>query len=158
DQTGPLSVYGQSKLAGEQLVLAASRRHTVVRSAWLFGTDGANLAATMLRLSAERREVQVVDDQIGCPTWTGHLPPALLGLLARGAAGLVRLGGWGGVSWTGFAREIFRQSDVACDVQAVGSAQMTRPAPRPAWSALETERQDVLPLPPWEDGLAGYLA
>ena len=158
DPTGPRSVYGQTKLAGERRVLGASARHTVARSAWLFGTDGHNFAQTMLTLASQRDAVQVVDDQIGCPTWTGHLAPALLGLLEREVSGLVHLAGGGRVSWNGFAREIFRQAEVACEVQAIGTAEMPRPAPRPAWSALESEREDVLPLPPWQDGLAGYLA
>ncbi len=158
DPTGPRSVYGQSKLAGEQQVLAASPRHTVARSAWLFGVGGANFAETMLRLAAERDAVQVVTDQVGCPTWTGHLAPALLGLIEREVAGLVHLAGAGHVSWNGFAKEIFRQAEVDCRVEAATTAQMPRPAPRPAWSVLESERDDVLPLPPWQDGLAGYLA
>jgi dTDP-4-dehydrorhamnose reductase len=158
DPTGPRSVYGQSKLAGEQQVLGACTRHTVARSAWLFGTDGGNFVRTMLTLGGERETVQVVDDQVGCPTWTGHLAPALLGLLEREVGGLVHLAGGGRVSWNGFAREIFRQAEVACEVQAISTADMPRPAPRPAWSALESQRDDVLPLPPWQDGLAGYLA
>jgi dTDP-4-dehydrorhamnose reductase len=158
DPTGPRSVYGQSKLAGEQQVLAASPAHTVVRSAWLFGVGGRNFAETMLRLAAEREAVQVVSDQVGCPTWTGHLAPALLGLIDRGVAGLVHLAGAGRVSWNGFAVEIFRQAEVDCRVEDATSAQMARPAPRPAWSVLESQREDVLPLPPWQDGLAGYLA
>lgn len=158
DPTGPRSVYGESKLAGERQVLAASPRHVVARSSWLFGTDGPNFAATMLRLADEREAVQVVTDQVGCPTWTGHLAPALLGLLERGVTGLVHLAGTGHVSWNGFAREIFRQAEVSCRVEDATSEQMARPAPRPAWSALESERDDVIPLPPWQDGLAGYLA
>jgi dTDP-4-dehydrorhamnose reductase len=158
DPTGPRSVYGQSKLAGEHQVLAASPRHTVARSAWVFGTGGRNFAETMLRLAGEREAVQVVSDQVGCPTWTGHLAPALLGLLERDVAGLVHLAGSGHVSWNGFAREIFRQAELACRVEPATTAQMARPAPRPAWSVLESERDDVLPLPPWQDGLAGYLA
>jgi dTDP-4-dehydrorhamnose reductase len=158
DPTAPRSVYGASKLAGEQQVLAASPRHTVVRSSWLFGLGGRNFAETMLRLAGEREEVQVVTDQVGCPTWTGHLAPALLGLIEREVSGLVHLAGGGHVSWNGFAREIFRQAELACRVEAASSAQMARPAPRPAWSALESERDDVLALPPWQDGLAGYLA
>ena len=158
DPTGPRSVYGQSKLAGEQQVLAASPAHTVVRSAWLFGIGGANFAATMLRLAGERDAVQVVTDQVGCPTWTGHLAPALLGLLERGVAGLVHLAGSGRVSWNAYAVEIFRQAEVDCRVEEATTAQMKRPAPRPAWSALESERDDVLQLPPWQNGLAGYLA
>jgi dTDP-4-dehydrorhamnose reductase len=158
DPTGPRSVYGESKLEGERHVLAASPRHTVVRSSWLFGVDGRNFAATMIALAAEREAVQVVTDQVGCPTWTGHLAPALLGLLEREVAGLVHLAGTGVVSWNGFAKEIFRQAELECRVEEATSAQMARPAPRPAWSALESERADVLPLPPWQDGLAGYLA
>jgi len=158
DPTGPRSVYGQSKLAGEQQVLAASPAHTVVRSAWLFGIGGANFAATMLRLAGERDAVQVVTDQVGCPTWTGHLAPALLGLLERGVAGLVHLAGSGRVSWNAYAVEIFRQAEVDCTVEQATTDQLARPAPRPVWSVLESRRDDVLPLPPWQDGLAGYLA
>ena len=139
-------------------MLAASARHAVVRSSWLFGVGGSNFVATMLRLAGEREAVQVVTDQVGCPTWTGHLAPALLGLVEREVAGLVHLAGAGQVSWNGFAREIFRQAEVACRVEPATTAQMARPAPRPAWSALESEREDVVPMPDWRDGLAGYLA
>jgi dTDP-4-dehydrorhamnose reductase len=158
DPTGPRSVYGQTKLAGELQVLAASPRHAVVRSSWLFGLDGHNFVATMLRLAGEREAVQVVTDQVGCPTWTGHLAPALVGLIEREIAGLVHLAGAGRVSWNGFAREIFRQAEVLCRVEPATTAQMARPAPRPSWSALESERDDVVPMPDWRDGLAGYLA
>ncbi|HEY2141302.1 MAG TPA: dTDP-4-dehydrorhamnose reductase [Solirubrobacteraceae bacterium] len=159
DPTGPRSVYGETKLAGEREVLAASARHAVVRSSWLFGVDGANFVQTMLRLAGERESVQVVDDQVGCPTWTGHLAPALVGLIEREVGGLVHLAGAGHVSWNGFAREVFRQAEVDCRVEPATTAQMARPAPRPAWSALASEREDALiPLPPWQDGLAGYLA
>jgi dTDP-4-dehydrorhamnose reductase len=170
DPTGPRTAYGQTKLEGEREVLAASPRHTVVRSAWLFGVGGRNFAETMLALAAQRRaepsgatsgsghSVQVVTDQVGCPTWTGHLAPALIGLLERGVSGLVHLVGAGHASWNGFAREIFRQAEVDCRVEDASTEQMARPAPRPAWSVLESERDDVIPLPPWQDGLAGYLA
>lgn len=158
DPPAPVSVYGGTKLEGEREVLGASPRHTVVRSSWLFGTGGRNFAATMLALAAERDEVAVVSDQVGCPTWTGHLAPALLGLLERRVSGLAHLAGAGRVSWHGFAVEIFRQAERACVVREATSAEMARPAPRPPWSALESEREEVLPLPPWQDGLAGYLA
>ncbi|HEY3759425.1 MAG TPA: dTDP-4-dehydrorhamnose reductase [Solirubrobacteraceae bacterium] len=158
DSTGPRSVYGQSKLAGEQQVLAASRRHTVVRTAWLYGVHGRNFVDTMLRLADEREAVQVVDDQTGSPTWSGHLAPAVMGLLERDVAGLVHLTGGGAVSWNGFAKEIFRQAERDCRVDTATSAQMARPAERPAWSVLESERAEVVPMPDWRDGLAGYLA
>jgi len=158
DPTGPRSVYGQTKLMGEREALGASARHCVVRSSWLFGIGGRNFADTMLTLAAEREAVQVVTDQLGCPTWTGHLAPALLGLIERQVTGVVHLAGTGVVSWNGFAAEIFRQAEVSCRVEETTSEQLARPAPRPAWSALETERDDVLPLPPWQDGVGGYLA
>jgi dTDP-4-dehydrorhamnose reductase len=158
DRTGPRSAYGESKLEGERRVLAASRRHAVVRSSWLFGIGGRNFAETMLSLAAEREAVRVVSDQIGCPTWTGHLAPALLGLIERDVAGLVHLAGGGRTSWNGFAAEIFRQAELACRVEEATSVEMARLAPRPAFSALESEREDVLALPPWQDGLGGYLA
>jgi dTDP-4-dehydrorhamnose reductase len=158
DATGPRSVYGSTKLDGERQVLAASPRHIVVRTAWLYGIDGPNFVETMLRLAGERPAVQVVTDQIGSPTWSGHLAPAILGLLERGLSGLVHLTGGGEVSWNGFATEIFRQVEVDCRVEPASSEQMARPAPRPAWSALASERDDVLAMPDWRDGLAGYLA
>ncbi len=158
DPTGPVSVYGSTKLEGEQQVLAASPRHTVVRTAWLYGIGGPNFVETMLRLAGERDAVQVVTDQIGSPTWSGHLAPALLGMLEREVSGLVHLTGSGETSWNGFAQEIFRQAEVQCAVEPASSEEMARPAPRPAWSALESEREDVLPMPDWRDGLAGYLA
>jgi dTDP-4-dehydrorhamnose reductase len=158
DPTGPRSVYGQSKLEGEQQVLAASARHTVVRTAWLYGLHGRNFVDTMLRLAQEREAVEVVDDQVGSPTWSGHLAPALLGLLEREVSGLVHLTGAGAVSWNGFAQEIFRQAERDCRANPISSEQMARAAARPAWSVLESERRDVLPMPDWRDGLAGYLA
>jgi dTDP-4-dehydrorhamnose reductase len=82
----------------------------------------------------------------------------VLGLLEREIRGVVHLAGGGEVSWSGFASEIFRQAELECAVQSVSSAQMARPAPRPAWSALQSERADVLPMPDWREGLAGYLA
>jgi dTDP-4-dehydrorhamnose reductase len=158
DPTGPRSVYGATKLEGEAAVLRASPRNTVVRTAWLYGIDGRNFVDTMLRLAGERDSVEVVTDQVGSPTWAGHLAPALLGLLEREVTGLVHLTGGGHVSWNGFAREIFRQAELDCRVEPTSSDRFERPARRPAWSALESERDEVLPLPPWQDGLAGYLA
>jgi dTDP-4-dehydrorhamnose reductase len=158
DPTAPRSVYGESKLAGERLVLGASAQHTVARTSWLFGAGGRNFADTMIALAAEHATVEVVTDQVGCPTWTGHLAPALLGLIERGVSGLVHLAGAGHVSWHGFACEIFRQAEVECQVREIATAQTTRAASRPAWSVLESERDDVIPLPPWQDGLAGFLA
>jgi dTDP-4-dehydrorhamnose reductase len=158
DPTGPRSVYGKTKLAGEREVLAASPRHTVVRTAWLYGVDGPNFVETMLRLASERDAVQVVTDQIGCPTWSGHLAAAAIGLIEREVSGLVHQAGGGRASWNEFAVEIFRQAEVDCRVEGCTTADMPRPAPRPAWSVMESERDEVIPMPDWRDGLSRYLA
>ncbi|HEY5196960.1 MAG TPA: dTDP-4-dehydrorhamnose reductase [Solirubrobacteraceae bacterium] len=164
DAVGPCSAYGRTKLAGELDVLAAGGGHAVVRSSWLFGSGGRNFAATMLRLAGDGRDtVSVVTDQVGCPTFTGHLGDALVELAERLAgdgdsAGIHHVAGSGRCSWNAFAAEIFAQAGVDCRVLPATSAEMARPAPRPAWSVLGTERPDAVVLPAWEDGLAAYLA
>ena len=158
DPTGPRSAYGASKLAGEREVAAAGGSHAIARSSWLFGARGRNFAATMLALAAERDEVRVVTDQVGCPTYTGHLAAALLELAGSEQDGVVHLAGEGRCSWHDFAVEIFRQAGVECRVLPCTTAEMPRPAPRPAFSALASERGAPAPLPRWEDGLAAFLA
>src|SRR5829696_5983762 len=106
DPTGPRSAYGRSKLAGEHAVAAAGD-HAIVRSAWLFGVHGKNFVATMLRLAEDRDEVNVVDDQIGCPTFTGHLAPALVEIAERRLTGVLHVAGRGACSWCELARATF---------------------------------------------------
>lgn len=158
DEPAPLNVYGESKLRGERLVLAASDEHLVVRTSWLFGAGGVSFVSRMLQLASQRRELQVVDDQVGCPTWTGHLAPALIDLLQRRLSGLVHLCGSGHVSWHRFAQEIFEQANCPCRLHAIRSDALPRPARRPAFSALQSERADVVALPDWREGLACHLA
>jgi len=158
DSTGPRSAYGATKLAGEEAVSAAGGSHAIVRSSWLFGAGGRNFVATMLALGAERDEVKVVDDQIGRPTYTGHLAGALLDLAAGDAQGIFHVAGGGEpCSWHDFTVEIFRQAGVDCRVTPCTTDEMPRPAPRPAYSALASERPETPALPPWQTGLAGYL-
>jgi len=158
DATGPRSVYGASKLEGEKLVAKCGGSYAIARSSWLFGVGGHNFAATMLRLAAERDELTVVEDQIGCPTATAHLAPALLELARSDAQGVFHVAGGGTpVSWNAFAAEIFRQAGVGTRVLPCATAEMPRPAPRPAFSALASERPEAPVLPPWQDGLADYL-
>jgi dTDP-4-dehydrorhamnose reductase len=157
DEPAPLSAYGRSKLAGERAVAAAGGRHAIVRSSWLFGAGGSNFVETMLGLAAERDSVQVVTDQVGCPTWTGHLAPALVALAAGGAEGLFHVAGAGAASWNAFAAEIFRAAGVACRAEPTTTEEFPRPARRPAWSVLASERRDAPRLPPWQEGLAAYL-
>jgi len=158
DPVAPLGAYGRTKLEGERRVAEELPSAAIARSAWLFGTAGRNFVDTMLRLAADRGEVTVVDDQVGCPTWTGHLAPALLALAAAPSlAGVFHVAGAGQCSWHDFALEIFAQAGVECRVHRGSSADLDRAAPRPAWSVLGTER-DGPQLPDWTEGLAGFLA
>jgi dTDP-4-dehydrorhamnose reductase len=159
DQTNPLSAYGRSKLAGEQATAAANPRHFVARSSWLFGAHGRNFVQTMLGLGQELEEVVVVRDQVGCPTYTGHLAEALVRLADTHAYGVHHVAGRGHCSWYEFAQEIFRQAGVRCRVLSCTTEEAGRPAPRPAFAPLETEFEGkAVRLPPWQQGLAGYLA
>lgn len=158
DPPAPMSAYGRTKLAGEQAVAGAHPDAAIVRSSWLFGVGGRNFCQTMLRLAADRDEVTVVDDQVGCPTWTGHLAPALVELAARRAAGVWHVAGGGECSWYELAIEVFAQAGEPCRVKRGSSADLRRPAPRPASSVLRSERSDAPVLAPWREGVAGYLA
>jgi dTDP-4-dehydrorhamnose reductase len=158
DPTGPIGAYGRSKLAGERAVLAAGGDALVVRSSWLFGRHGHNFVATMLRVGAERDAVTVVDDQVGCPTWTGHLALGLLDAAERRLTGVLHLAGAGACSWFELAQATFAAAGIECEVHPQSTAELGRPAPRPANSVLRSARTGVPVLPDWREGLAGYLA
>jgi dTDP-4-dehydrorhamnose reductase len=159
DPVNPVSAYGRTKLAGERAVAdAAPERHTTVRSSWLFGAGGPCFPATILRLAAERDELNVVEDQVGCPTFTRHLAPALVRIAERRPVGILHLAGDGSCSWYEFAREIVARAGLRCEVKPCSTAQMPRPATRPAYSVLRSRRGDAAPvLPQWRQGLAEYM-
>jgi len=159
DATGPLSAYGRSKLAGELAVAeAAPDMHTIVRSSWLFGAGGNCFPKTILRLASERPELTVVEDQVGCPTFTGHLGSVLVELACeRRVAGLLHLAGGGECSWYELAHEIVARADLACEIKPGITADLARPAPRPAYSVLRSERSAAPVLPDWQIGLAAYM-
>jgi dTDP-4-dehydrorhamnose reductase len=120
---------------------------------------GKNFVETMLRLGAELGELKVVHDQIGCPTWTGHLAEALVELAGRDETGVFHAAGGGTCSWYEFAVEIFRQAGMDdVSVTPVTTAEFPRPAPRPAYSVLASERPGAPRLPDWREGLRAYLA
>ena len=158
DPTNPINAYGRSKLAGEHAVAQANARHFVVRTSWLFGAGGRNFVETMLGLASDRGHVLVVRDQVGCPTYTGHLAEALVRLVDGESHGIHHIAGGGECSWYEFANEIFQQAGVDCRAMSCTSEEFPRPAPRPAYSVLRTERDYGLELPPWQEGLAGYLS
>lgn len=162
DPTGPRSVYGRSKLSGEQQVLAAGlERAFVVRTAWVFGPGGKNFPAAILARARQGGPLRVVDDQRGCPTMTHDLADALLDLAASDApGGLFHATNDGACDWHEFAEEICRQAGLEVAVERMASTELQRPAPRPAWSVLDCERLAALRgrrLPPWRDALRRYL-
>jgi dTDP-4-dehydrorhamnose reductase len=154
--TAPLQEYGRTKLAGELALAAANPDHLIVRSSWLFGAGGPNFVETMLRLGDERDELRVVDDQVGCPTFTGHLAGALAELARGDLRGVLHVAGGGSCSWFGFASAIFRRSGADIRLEPCTTAEFPRPARRPAFSVLASER-GAPRLPAWEEGLDAYL-
>ncbi len=158
DQPAPLSAYGRTTLAGEEATAAANKRHFIVRSAWLFGVGGPNFVETMLRLAADHGEVLVVRDQVGSPTYTWHLAYGIVRLIEGVEYGIHHMAAAGQCSWYEFAREIFDQAKVECKVLSATTEMLGRPAPRPPYSALTSQREHAIRLPSWQDGLAGYLS
>jgi dTDP-4-dehydrorhamnose reductase len=158
DAARPLSAYGRSKHNGELAVASeAPHAHTVVRSSWLFGAGGVCFPETILRLAQERDELTVVDDQIGCPTFTGHLAPALVELAGgRRVPGTLHVAAAGQCSWFEFAAAIVAAAGVGAAVTPCRTADMQRPATRPAYSVLHTER-GAPRLPEWREGLEAFL-
>jgi len=154
DAPNPQSVYGRTKLHGEA---AAGEDAWIVRSSWLYGWTGTNFVRTMLRLGAERDEVSVVADQVGCPTYVGHLAEATRELLDR-PQGVWHLAADGECTWAEFARAIFEEASLSCAVNEITTEDLGRPAPRPAYSVLRSEREGAPPLPHWREGLRACLA
>jgi dTDP-4-dehydrorhamnose reductase len=151
DETAPLSAYGRTKLEGEREV----RDGWIVRSSWLFGWTSTNFVRTMLALGRERDEVSVVDDQVGSPTYVGHLAEATRDFLSR-PYGVYHLAADGSCSWAEFAEAIFEEAGVRCRVRRVSSAEFPRPARRPAYSVLRNEGHSPR-LPHWREGLRAVL-
>jgi dTDP-4-dehydrorhamnose reductase len=165
DETGPLSVYGHTKLAGEMMVLSAMPDAHIVRTAWLYqGADGGDFAAVMRRLAAGDGEVEVVADQVGSPTYVGDLVDALLQIADDGSIRepVLHAANDGAVSRFEQAQAVFEA--VGADpqrVRPVGTDRHPRPAPRPAYSALSARRSaeaGLTPLRPWREALTAALA
>jgi dTDP-4-dehydrorhamnose reductase len=160
DLTGPLSVYGASKLAGEEYA-RLNPDHLVVRTQWLYGVHGKNFVETMLRLATEKQELAVVDDQIGSPTWTMDLSRAIRALLEKGCRGTYHAANAGTCSWNEFARAIFAEAGLSVTVNPMSTAELGRPAPRPLYSVLDCgklARDTGFQPQPWREALRQYLA
>lgn len=161
DDTGPRTVYGTSKLAGEQAVRAHCPDHLILRTAWLYGPGGPSFVHTMLRLGAQAGPpLTVVDDQAGNPTSTTAVVEATMRLLDHGVTGTVHLSCEGETSWHGFALAIILRAGLTRAVVPCTTAQFPRPAPRPANSRLDKRvlRLHALPpMPAWQDSLDRFL-
>jgi dTDP-4-dehydrorhamnose reductase len=153
DEPRPQSVYGRTKLAAEREVGDG----WIVRSSWLFGSTGRNFVRTMLELGASRDEVSVVDDQRGSPTYVGHLAEATASLLEL-PGGVWHAAADGDCTWAELASAIFEEAGLACRVRPITTAELGRPAPRPAYSVLRSERPGAPRLPHWREGLRECLA
>jgi dTDP-4-dehydrorhamnose reductase len=152
DEPKPLSVYGRTKLEGEREVRAG----WTVRTSWLFGWTGRNFVKTMLEVARCEAAVRVVNDQRGCPTYVGHLAPAMRQLLQH-PYGLYHLAADGDCTWAEFAEAIFAEAGIRCRVIPIASAQLRRRAARPSYSVLRSERGETLRLPHWRTGLRACL-
>lgn len=168
DPTGPATVYGHTKLAGEQAVLAATEHAWVVRTAWVYGETGGNFVKTISRLEGERATLSVVDDQRGTPTWSYDLAEGLLDLARHIANGrppaerVLHRTGAGDTTWFGLARAVFEE--LGADAERVlpcTTAEFPRPAPRPAYSVLSDRTwlaAGLVPALPWRTALTRFFA
>jgi dTDP-4-dehydrorhamnose reductase len=173
DATGPLSVYGRTKLEGEQLIAAHCQKHLIFRTSWVYAARGGNFAKTMLRLAKERERLTVIDDQFGAPTGaelladvTAHAIRDTLRDPAK--AGLYHLAAGGETTWHGYARFVLEQAEAAgmalkagpAAVDAVPTSAFPTPAMRPRNSRLSTIKLRSafgLSLPHWQTGVARML-
>ncbi len=165
DLPGPLNVYGRSKLAGDQALLASGARALILRVGWVYGLRGRNFLISMRRLMSERESLRVVDDQVGSPTWSrliGEASAAVLAQLlyggrdARTLSGIYHLSPAGQTSWAGFAEEIRRLGGYDCQIEPIPSSGYPTVAVRPANSRLDAtkiERAFGIVLPHWREGL-----
>jgi dTDP-4-dehydrorhamnose reductase len=160
DSTAPLNTYGFSKVLGERYVFALSHRYYLLRTSWLFGLSGDNFVEKILRLSRERSELQMVEDQVGSPTYTADLARLVGDLIKTRCFGVYHATNPGYTSWYGFAREIAALNYLNVKIQPAKSADMNGAATRPANSRLDPfplkETLGYL-LPPWQDALSRYM-
>jgi dTDP-4-dehydrorhamnose reductase len=161
DPVDPISEYGRSKAAGEALVRETTRRHSIVRTAWVCGARGNNFVRTMLRVGKEHGVARVVDDQWGSPTFTRDLAQSLREIADRGAYGTWNRTGRGSCTWFDLAKATYEDAGVEVELSRMPSGELDRPAPRPAWSVLSdqhAEASGLTPLPPWRASLRELLA
>jgi len=152
----PLSAYGASKLAGEREVANYQPQHYIVRTAWLYHTEGRNFPKTMLSL-AGRDSVNVVSDRVGCPTFAPHLATAILKVIRTDLFGLHHMASQGQASWYDLTKELYQASGIQTQVKPVPATQFPQAATRPDYSVMTTLRPEELKLPHWKTGLQEFV-
>ena len=153
DKTAPLNNYGLTKWEGEEAVRKYCKKHYITRTSWLYGIHGKNFVETMISL-ADRPEVKVVDDQVGCPTWTVELSNGIIKLLGEQAPfGTYHVCGSGKTSWYGFAKKMFELSGLKVNLNPCTTEEFPRPAKRPSYSVMDNHGI----CRNWEDALADYI-
>jgi dTDP-4-dehydrorhamnose reductase len=159
DARNPRSVYGRTKAEAEIRLLELMPDCCIARTSWLFGTGGKCFPDTILKLAASRPALDVVDDQRGSPTYAVDLARAIIQLCRRNAGGIVHVTNAGDCTWFEFAKKIIESAGLSTIVRPVSTAQMARPAPRPAYSVLSPDRLRALgvDMPSWRDALRRYL-
>ncbi len=160
DSPNPINAYGRTKLLGERYVQWLLVKFYLVRTSWLFGLHGANFIETMLNLAGKQKQVSVVNDQKGCPTWTRHLAEAVVSLVESGRYGLYHATNSGPTTWFEYAREIFRLAGTDTDVRPITSDQFPTAAIRPRNSVLDPfPLPEVIgrEMPPWQEAVRRYL-
>ena len=158
--TGPRTVYGQSKLAGEEAVRSKEGSWLIARTSWLYGKGGTNFVDSMIRLGKTRDRLVVVEDQTSRPTWAADLSDALTDLVERGVHGLFHVAGGGTATWYELAVESLRIAGVETPVDGITTEAFGAAAPRPRYSVLElADTQEILgrPMPDWRGSLRRYL-
>lgn len=160
DAYGPRNVYGMSKVQGEDAVRSLMTRYFILRTSWVFGKNGHNFVRTMIRLGKEKKEIRVVDDQIGSPTYTRDLARVICDMLPTEKYGIYHVRNEGFVSWFQFAKMIMEKTGLPCRVLPVPSSEYPTPAKRPLNSRLDGSRlaeAGFEPMPTVESALDRYL-
>ena len=160
DETNPINIYGESKLAGEKYVQEILDKYYIVRTSWVFNINGKNFIETMLRLSKANNQLSIVNDQIGSPTYTKDLSRLLVDMLETSKYGLYHATNEGYCSWYEFANTIFKLANINIDIKAINSNEYASRAKRPMNSKLSKDKlieYGFKPLPHWEDALKDYL-
>lgn len=160
DKTNPMSIYGKSKLAGEELVKQFSKDYFILRTSWVYGKHGNNFVKTMLKLAKERNEISVVNDQIGSPTYTVDLAAFISEIMQTELFGTYHVSNSGSCSWYEFAKEIYKESGIDIKVNPITTMEFPRPAPRPSYSVMDhmgIRLNNLNGLRAWRDALIDFI-